>query len=885
MIKRLFSALLCMLLLVSVVIPVGAVEEEQEIIVEIKKLSISTTEEFLKFAENCRLDSFSQNLEVTLEDDIDLSDSAFTGVPVFCGIFQGKGHTISGIHINADGSYQGLFRYLTTDAVVKDLAIEGTYDPKGSRNYVGTIAGSNAGTILHCEFRGSVSGGDYVGGIAGTNTITGVIENCLVEGNIHGDHFVGGIAGENSGVIRNCTNCAAINTTPQQNEVEISDIHLENLMNTEAANTATDIGGIAGISSGVIRDSENRGDVGYQQIGYNIGGIAGTQSGYLVKCKNYGGVQGRKEIGGIVGQMEPVAQIEFSEDTLQILQEQLNTMSGLVNRASANAQNSGSQISKQIAVLQDQAKTAKDAVDTMLPDREDPDLPDPDTILAAQNTLSNTMNAMPRTLEGIASAAQATVSGITRDLNAVSNQMGAMGQTLQNGAENLGGSITDISDQDTPELLTGKVESCVNYGSVLADLNAGGITGAMAVENDLDVTEDWEQSGESSLNFQSEVRAVILNCENSGVITGKKQNVGGLVGWQSLGLVKSCTNTGKVDGAAAQYVGGTVGRSTGYLRTVSANCEIAGASYVGGIAGSAMIVTDSLSQVKISDGHERLGAVLGWAEENQTEEEAPIRGNFYLPVDADLGAIDGISYHGLAQPLDLDAFLATQDLPDTFRKVRICFWFEDGTMKEVSIPIGGDLIAEQIPEIPVKEGYSASWRGLDQAQLTDILFDMNFDAVYGSHGTTIESPEVRLDGRPVLLLEGSFTAAASVTAEKSDEIPQLTENQKHLESWTICASEPGVAARFLPDEVEDTESLLLFVRNEDGQWQQANFHVAGSYLVFELTDSQVQIALVQQVQRNMVWVIAAGGILAVLLAVIVIILKKKRSKAKDSCAE
>ena len=54
----------------------------------------------------------------------------------------------------------------------------------------------------------------------------------------------------------------------------------------------------------------------------------------------------------------------------------------------------------------------------------------------------------------------------------------------------------------------------------------------------MDVFEDWMQTGESSLNFQAEVRALVLNCRNNGDVTGSKQNVGGIAGWQSLGLVK-----------------------------------------------------------------------------------------------------------------------------------------------------------------------------------------------------------------------------------------------------------------------------------------------------------------------------------------------------------
>ena len=68
-------------------------------------------------------------------------------------------------------------------------------------------------------------------------------------------------------------------------------------------------------------------------MGYNVGGIAGTQTGYLYKCENFAQVYGRKEVGGIVGQMEPTTFIEYTEDTMQILQSQLGTVSNLTGQA------------------------------------------------------------------------------------------------------------------------------------------------------------------------------------------------------------------------------------------------------------------------------------------------------------------------------------------------------------------------------------------------------------------------------------------------------------------------------------------------------------------------------------------------------------------------
>ena len=217
MMKRLLSILLCAGLLLSCVFPVFAKETDKKEAEETKTvLTIKTVADFLEFAENCRLDSYSQDLTVSLEADISLYDTDFVDIPIFCGTFEGNGHTITELNLGGEGSYRGLFRYLTESAVVRNLAVQGNVKPTGSRSYVGGIAGSNAGKIEKCQFTGTVSGSQDVGGMAGINTVTGIIEGCKVGGVLSGSHFTGGIAGENLGVIRDCQNLAVVNSTAQQ---------------------------------------------------------------------------------------------------------------------------------------------------------------------------------------------------------------------------------------------------------------------------------------------------------------------------------------------------------------------------------------------------------------------------------------------------------------------------------------------------------------------------------------------------------------------------------------------------------------------------------------------------------------------------------------------
>lgn len=870
-VKSLHALLLVLCVVLSVALPVFAEETEEP-----AELTIHSIGEFLEFAENCRMDSFGRNLKVTLGVDINLQGTDFESIPIFGGSFDGAGHTVSGLTVTAEGSDLGLFRYLTAEAVVRDLTVRGEIAPEGSRNAIGGIAGRNAGTIENCAFVGEISGADSVGGIAGVNGVTGIIQGCRMEGELYGNHFVGGIAGENSGVIRDCVNTARINTTAQQNSVKLSDITLESMTNSEAVNTVTNIGGIAGNSSGVIRGCENRGDVGYRHMGYNIGGIAGSQSGYLLECENHGSILGRKEVGGIVGHMEPAALVEYDEDALQILQSQLNGMGATVNQTAANLQIASDTLNTQVAVLQDQVQDARDAVSVLIPDADNPQLPDPDAVLAAQNALSSSLTGMGNTLQGISSGAQNTMGALSRNIQSLQSQIGAMGATLGNVSDTLGGSIADVSDEDTEQDLTGKVESCINHGSILADLNVGGIAGAVAMENDLNVEDDWQIHGETSLNFVSELRAVILNCENRGTVTGKKQNAGGIIGWQSMGLVKACLNTGTLDSASADYVGGITGRSSGFIRGSSAKCQLFGSACVGGIAGSGTILSDCRSMVWLRQGSEKLGALLG--EAAQTEEEAPLRNNVYLTVYGDLGGIDGVSYEGVAQPLAREEFLALEDLADCFRTVTIRFVAEDGSEETVSLLPGEKLEQTQIPMVPEKGDAMGVWEGIAETDLSAVDFDLTFRVVYTGRHKTIQSDAVRDNGLPVLLAEGSFTDGHTVTLRSGTGMPALSEKLELLEYWKVTVDADAVSkGRFLPPE--ESRELVLLLQNAQGNWVETAYVQDERYLVFSMDGGAQAIALAVR-QKNMLLPVASGvAAAAVLTCIVFLILKKGRKKS------
>lgn len=316
---------------------------------EYQTIEISTQEDLAVLGENCRLDSWSEDKLVKLTSDITLQEGGDISIPSFRGIFDGQNHRITNLRLEGAGSSQGLFRQLQEGGVIRNLSVEGRISPQGSESQVGGIVGRNYGLIDNCTFSGTVGGDNEIGGIAGRNASTGEIRRCTSTAVVTGNHSVGGITGSNQGTLNNCTNQGDINTYSMEVTYELEDLTMENLEDinsTSNVSAHTDTGGIAGISDGKIYYCTNSGNVGYQHVGYNVGGIAGRLSqGYLQNCTNTGTVLGRKDVGGIAGQMEPFLEIQYIRDNLSRLDEELDVTIDLLARLHNDLRSYGEQAS------------------------------------------------------------------------------------------------------------------------------------------------------------------------------------------------------------------------------------------------------------------------------------------------------------------------------------------------------------------------------------------------------------------------------------------------------------------------------------------------------------------------------------------------------------
>jgi len=205
---------------------------------------------------------------ITLMADIDLSSFAsgegwtpigsFTATnnnKPFRGIFDGNGYAIKKLTINRATANQGLFGYVFTGGVIRNLAL----------------------VDVNVDGRGQ-----YVGGVA-ARLFDATAENIFVTGNISSNNtFVGGIAGyiNNGGLIKNSYSLVTIATT--------------------STTSNSNIGGIAGsIYSGEVRNcyamgtvtggtSQVGGIVGYLYAGGKINNCAALNEYTIVTSTNAG---------------------------------------------------------------------------------------------------------------------------------------------------------------------------------------------------------------------------------------------------------------------------------------------------------------------------------------------------------------------------------------------------------------------------------------------------------------------------------------------------------------------------------------------------------------------------------------------------------------------
>lgn len=259
-------------------------------------VDIETVDDLLALAKAADAETLGKNYR--LKADLNLKDTPFNGIgsadQPFTGRFDGQGHTISHVTVNApEGENAGFFNVIK-GATIRDLKLVDV-EITGKTNVGGLVGSARvqldssdlsknvANLIGGCSVSGTVTGTKNVGGLVGLNegktdpqtlfSIASAVDKCAASVAVNGKEKTGGLVGKNGGTITKSSSGGTVK-----------------------GDTTT--GGLAGDSSGDIYDSHTSCTVAGSS---HTGGFVGFSDGAVKNCYSIGGVSGTDYTGGFAG--------------------------------------------------------------------------------------------------------------------------------------------------------------------------------------------------------------------------------------------------------------------------------------------------------------------------------------------------------------------------------------------------------------------------------------------------------------------------------------------------------------------------------------------------------------------------------------------------------
>ncbi len=211
--------------------------------------------------------TYIQTADIDLSSISNFSPIGTNGSPAepFTGSFDGNGFVIRNLKITNNNTYGGvgLFGYINTNAVVKNVALENVYIT-GNTHDVGAIVGTNgaSGTITNSYATGGfIIAETYGGGLVGKNY--GTLTNSYANVNVHSvERYAGGLVGWNLNSNANIENCYAmgaaqigINVAGGLAANNSSSASITKTYTTGNIVGSSDIGGLTPFNSATVTDS------------------------------------------------------------------------------------------------------------------------------------------------------------------------------------------------------------------------------------------------------------------------------------------------------------------------------------------------------------------------------------------------------------------------------------------------------------------------------------------------------------------------------------------------------------------------------------------------------------------------------------------------------
>lgn len=489
------------------------------------------------------------------------------------------------------------------------------------RSYFGGIVGNATKQIINCSNTGLISGGSYVGGIAGRMPHGYEIKNCVNSGRVSGNMYIGGIVGQAQNYVSNCQNFAIINGTGDYVGGIVGGLGyystVSNCFNDGSVNsTANQVGGIVGYGEGDIYNSYNagaisgavavggiRGGGNYNNIQsvFNLGAVSSTQGELMgnisgdgsgsIKYSYYGG-NALEEIGAVSNEdFYSLTEVKFLPE--------INTL------AKDESWYSNSEV---------WGNKTWDLSYWIFDPLENDGFP-------TVNDINEWLYAIDVDFEGEGTPLSPYLISSPGELAGLSYLVSS--QNLEYG--------TKFYKQTADLDMSGKIWSRIgNYsnrfngiydgeGFTISGLNTGnnqdyynglfGYINTKAIIYNVNI----KDSVISGANYIGSIAGhtyggQIINCSSSATVSGESW-VGGIVGY-SDSTIRNCSFTGNVSGTG-MYAGGICGLSEGLIRNAYNVNSVSGSDYVGGISGGAYEDLNNVYNLGEVSGSNNVGGIVG----------------------------------------------------------------------------------------------------------------------------------------------------------------------------------------------------------------------------------------------------------------------------------
>lgn len=483
------------------------------------------------------------------------------------------------------------------------------------------------------------------------------------------------------------------------------------------------------------------------------------------------------------------------------------------------------------------------------------------------DTVVKQMAVVNKNVKDMADKGSQNSSAVNKTLNSIVNQIEDVQKAVLAMAEVPEYTVLDISDDIEYQQLPGQISACRNEGEILGDTNAGGIAGIMAMEVGDDPENDFDLQKNLWVDTTAILRAIVMTSDNTGKITVKNGDAGGIVGKCDVGAVYKATNTGSVEATGDNKCGGIAGSSKGSIIQSYVVCDLVGNDEVGGIVGEGTNIKNCYSMVRIESSGEKLGAIAGAA-------SGEIEKNFF--VLEQLRGIDRVNYEGKAWPIDYSEFIKTEELPEIFTKLYVDFVIDSHTIKRIPLSYGASISKSQIPNLPERDDSYGSW---EEFERQNIRRSATINGVYEKWITTLSSGEEI----PTMLTQGKFSPNAKLDVKEwvyDEPVDRYTvsngysyivnDDKKDLPDTLIfrirCTKDMGDSVALYKDN-----SLTMLQSTRDGNYLVLSAPVEG------------KIVLLQRENYSLFIIIISGTILIGGTIIYIIIRRRRKRRLQKKC--